>query len=304
MALRPDPSAPRASVVVPAYHSDATIGRLLDGLRVQTFGDFELIVVNSSQEGRTEQIVRENLPEARFEQSRQRLLPHAARNRGVEVARGLLLAFTDPDCVPEPAWLERLVAASDRGHGLVVGAMDLLDTSAYARAVHLCKFAHWLPGASEGHRTIAPTANTLYTREAWDAIGPFRDDSFSSDTLHSWRAARLGFRPWFEPRAIVSHHHDGTARSFLHERRLRGEDSARIRAAEGGHSRGWAAARLVGLPAVPLVELVRVGISASRAGWGRPYATTTPLQLAANTAWALGEARAYARLLRGGPPAR
>jgi len=158
VALRPDPSAPCASVVVPAYHSDATIGRLLDGLRAQTFGDFELIVVNSSQEGRTEQIVRENLPEARFEQSRRRLLPHAARNRGVEVARGLLLAFTDPDCVPEPTWLERLVAASDRGHGLVVGAMDLLDTSAYARAVHLCKFAHWLPGASEGHRTIAPTA--------------------------------------------------------------------------------------------------------------------------------------------------
>jgi glycosyltransferase involved in cell wall biosynthesis len=304
VALRPDPSSPRASVVVPAYHSDATIGSLLDGLRAQTYGDFELIVVNSSEEGRTERIVREKLPEARFEQSPRRLLPHAARNRGVEVARGSLLAFTDPDCVPEPTWLERLVAASDRGHGVVVGAMGLLDTSAYARAVHLCKFAHWLPGASEGHRAIAPTANALYTREAWDAIGPFRADSFSSDTLHSWRAAQLGFRPWFEPTAIVSHHHDGTPRSFLAERHLRGEDFARLRASEGGHSRGWAAARLVTLPAVPLVELARVGVSAGRAGWGRTFAATAPLQLAANTAWAIGEARAYARLLRAGPAAR
>jgi glycosyltransferase involved in cell wall biosynthesis len=304
VALRPDPSSPRASVVVPAYHSDATIGRLLEGLRAQTFRDFELIVVNSSQEGRTERIVREHQLGARFEQSPRRLLPHAARNRGVEAARGSLLAFTDPDCVPEEHWLERLVAASDRGHGVIVGAMALLDTSAYARTVHLCKFAHWLPGTGEGHRAIAPTANALYTREAWDAIGPFRADSFSSDTLHSWNAARLGFRPWFEPAAIVSHHHDGTMRSFLHERHVRGEDFARIRAAEGGHSRGWAAARLIALPAVPVVELARVGISAGRAGWGRPFATTAPLQLAANTAWALGEARAYTRLLRGGPAAR
>lgn len=289
---------------MPAYHSDGTIGRLLDGLLSQTFRDFETIVVNSSQEGRTERIVREALPEARFEQSPERLLPHGARNRGVEFARGSLLAFTDPDCVPEPTWLERLVAASERGHGVVVGAMGLLDTSGYARAVHLCKFAHWLPGAGEGHRTIAPTANALYTREAWDAIGPFRADSFSSDTLHSWSAARLGFEPWFEPTAIVSHHHGGTTRTFLTERRVRGEDFARLRASEGGHSRGWAAARLVAVPAVPLVELVRVGVSAGRAGWGRPFATTAPLQLAANAAWALGEARAYARLLRDGPAGR
>ena len=304
MALRPDPPVPRASVVVPAYHSDATIGGMLDGLRGQTFVDFELIVVNSSQEGRTERIVREKLPHTRFEQSPERLLPHGARNRGVELARGSLLAFTDPDCVPEPAWLERMVAASDRGHQVVVGAMGLLDQSRYARAVHLCKFSHWLPGAGEGHRAIAPTANALYTRDAWDAIGPFRADSFSSDTLHSWSASRLGFRPWFEPTAIVSHHHDGTMRSFLRERDLRGEDFARIRASEGGHSRGWAAARLVTVPAVPLVELVRVGVSAGRAGWGRPFATTAPLQLAANTAWAIGEARAYARLLRDGRAAR
>jgi len=51
VALRPDPPVTRASVVVPAYHSDATIGGMLDGLRGQTFVDFELIVVNSSPEG-------------------------------------------------------------------------------------------------------------------------------------------------------------------------------------------------------------------------------------------------------------
>ena len=299
MARSPDPPFPRVSVVVPAYHSDGTIGEFLDGLRAQSYRDFETVIVSSSQEPRTGRIVAERLPEARFEQAPTLLLPHAARNRGVELARGSLLAFTDPDCVAEPAWLERLVAAGDRGHGLVVGAMALRGTSTYERAVHLVKFAHWLPGAPEGVRSIAPTANALYTREAWEAIGPFRGDSFSSDTVHSWNAAARGFRPWFEPAAVVAHTHDGDLRSFLRERHSRGEDFARVRMTEEKRSRAWAAAHLAALPAIPLLELARVGRSAVRAGWAREFAATAPLQLAANAAWALGEARAHARVAAG-----
>jgi glycosyltransferase involved in cell wall biosynthesis len=291
-------SRPSVSVVVPAYHSDGTIGEALDGLRAQTFRDFEVVVVSSSEEDRTGRIVAERFPEARFEQSPVRLLPHAARNRGVELARGSLLAFTDPDCVAEPEWLERLVAASARGHGLVVGAMALRGGTAYERTVHLVKYAHWLPGSPEGPRTIAPTANALYTREVWDAVGPFRGDSFSSDTLHSWDAAARGFTPWFEPRAVVAHTHGGDLRSFLRERHSRGEDFARVRVKNERRSRAWAAAHLAAAPAIPFVELARLGRSAVRAGWGRDFVATAPLQLAANAAWALGEARAHARAFR------
>ena len=294
-----DRPSPRASVVVPAYHSDGTIGDALDALRAQTFGDFEVVVVSSSPEERTGRVVRERFPQATFEQSPERLLPHAARNRGVELARASLLAFTDPDCVAAPDWLERLVAANASGHGLVVGAMALRGGSAYERAVHLVKYAHWLPGTPEGPRQIAPTANALYAREVWDAVGPFRGDSFSSDTVHSWRAARLGFRPWFEPRAVVAHVHGGDMRSFLRERRSRGEDFARMRMRDEGRSRAWAAAHLAALPAIPFLELIRLGRSAVRAGWARDFAATAPLQLAANAAWALGEAHAHADVVSG-----
>jgi len=46
-----------------------------------------------------------------------------ARNRGVEVARGEILAFTDDDCVPEPGWLRAMAErfASDPTIGLVGG---------------------------------------------------------------------------------------------------------------------------------------------------------------------------------------
>jgi len=35
---------------------------------------------------------------------------YAARNRGIEAAKGEILAFTDADCVVEPTWLKRLLA--------------------------------------------------------------------------------------------------------------------------------------------------------------------------------------------------
>ena len=287
------------SVVVPAYHSDSTIGDFLEGLRAQTFRDFETIIVNSSPEDRTGQIVASQFPDARFEQSSQRLLPHAARNWGVELARGRLIVFTDPDCVPAPDWLGNLIAANERGHDVVVGAMDLIGTSAYEQAVHLCKYADWLPGGAEGPRTIAPTANALYAREVLETVGPFRGDSFSSDTLHSWHARARGFEPWFTPDAVVAHQHAGDIRSFLRERRIRGEDFARLRVVEGRHSPGWAAAHLAALPAIPFLELSRVAGKAVSCGWGKAFARTAHLQLAANTAWALGEARTHARVLAG-----
>ena len=250
-------TAPQISVIVPAYNSGDTIAACLRSLAAQTVMDFETVVVNSSQEQGTLAVAEAALPSVRFEQSTKRLLPHAARNHGVELARGDLLVFTDPDCVAAPDWLERLLAAHERGHDVVVGAMDLIGSSLFELTVHLCKFAHWLPGGAEGPRHIAPTANVLYTRTAWNAIGAFRGDSFSSDTLHSWRASSLGYVPWFEPTAVVSHVHGGSFRSFLHERRVRGKDFARVRLVEERHGPAWAATHLAALPAIPVMELGR-----------------------------------------------
>jgi len=299
----PDKAPPLVSVVVPAYHSDSTMEAFLEGLRKQTFADFETIIVNSSPEDQIAKLVAERLPAARFEQSPHRLLPHAARNRGVELALGRLIVFTDPDCVCAPEWLAALVEASRHGHGVVVGAMDLVGSTAFERAVHLCKFASWLPGGAAGRRAIAPTASALYAREVWEAVGPFRDDSFASDTLQSWRATAKGFQPWFEPRAVVAHQHGGDMRSFLRERRVRGEDFARLRIMEEKRSRTWASLRLLALPVIPLLELARVGRRAIRSGWTLAFVRTAPLQLAANTAWALGEARTHARIILERSPA-
>jgi GT2 family glycosyltransferase len=290
-------AAPRASVIIPAYYSDSTIEACLDALRAQTFQGFETIVVNSSPEERTREIVARHALGVVFVQSPVRLLPHAARNHGAERARGGLLVFTDPDCRPRPEWLERLISAHDAGHAVVGGAMGLASTAWFERGVHLCKFSWALEGLPAGEYPILPTASALYAREVWAKLGPFDGSRYCGDALHAWRAAEHGWRPWFEPRAVVEHRHLDTAVSLWHQRLARGEDFARARMEFEGWSRGRAAAYVVAVPLALLVVLGRSLRDAARSGWLGRCIATLPVQLVGQLAWCLGEARAASRYL-------
>lgn len=290
-------SAPRVSVIIPAYYSDETLEACLEALRTQTFQDFETILVNSSPEDRTRQIVTTLFPEVVFEQSPKRLLPHAARNRGVSIARGELLIFTDPDCSAKPDWLTCLVEAYAAGHAVVGGSMGLDSKSWFERGVHLCKFSWLLISLPPGPRWIIPTANACYSREVWKMVGPFDGDCFCGDALLSWRAGVLGYQPWFEPRAIVIHRHEGSISSFWRQRLKRGQEFAEARTEFEHWSRLRTVVYLATLPVLVLLVLVRAGCDALKSGWGLSFVLTLPLQLVGHVAWSLGEARTHWRLI-------
>jgi GT2 family glycosyltransferase len=286
----------RISIVIPAYFSHITVGSCLEALRRQTRPADEIIVVNSSPEQTTREVVTGQHPEVRFIQSPTRLLPHAARNRGIQEATGDLLVCTDPDCMADPAWLASLVDAFQAGADVVAGAMGLLQPGDWwEQGVHLTKFSWCLIGLPAGTHWIAPTANACYSRRAWSAIGPFDAGSFHGDALQSWRAARAGFPPQFVPGAIVRHYHGGSAASFWKERVWRGGDFAFGRA----RFERWAAARafthLLLTPLRLLLTLLRAAADALRAGWFGPYLRTLPIQFLGQLGWTFGEAKGFWR---------
>lgn len=293
--------APRVSVIIPAYHSYATIGACLEALSAQTYQDFETIVINSSLEEMTEQIVTTEFPDVVFEQSPIRLLPHAARNRGAGLARGEILVFTDPDCTARPDWLEQLVAACDAGHPIVGGSMALGGRRWFEQGIHVCKFYWLLEGAPAGPRQIVATANVCVTRQVWDKIGPLDGNLFCGDAVFCWRATAHGIQPWFEPQAVVEHRHAENPTEFWHERLERGREFAEVRAGFEGWSRRRAGTYLVLFPIVVLLVVLRTGREASRSGWGQSFLLTLPVQFMGQLAWCLGEARAHWDLAKHGP---
>jgi glycosyltransferase involved in cell wall biosynthesis len=291
--------SPQVSILIPAYFSDDTLPECLTSLRQQRFRDFEVILVNSSPGEGTRRFVEEHFPEVTFEQASNRLLPHAARNRAAERARGEILVFTDPDCRAHPDWLARLVDAHKAGHQLVCGSIELYDKSGdwFASGVHLCKYSFRLSRLRAGYTYVGGTANASCTRQVWESVGPFDGDRFAGDALFSWRAAAKTWRPWFEPRALTEHRYIGTIGSFWRERFARGQDFADARVVFERWPRARIAAYLVAFPALVAVVLARGANQAFQAGLGRDFLRTLPLQLVGHVAWSLGEASTHARLM-------
>ena len=288
---------PRVSVIIPAYYSADTLPRCLAGLRGQRFRDFEVVLVNSSPEPATADLVRRDFPEVRFEQSPVRLLPHAARNAGVRLATGEILVFTDPDCYMHPDTLERLVAAQESGRPLVGGAIENAGGGWWELGVHLAKFAWWLPGSRSAPRPDIPTAIAAYSRSIWNEIGPFEDKSWCGDSMFVQRFIRKRGVAWFEPAAIVDHRHLADVRGFFRERYARGLDYGKGRTAQHRWSRFRIALQLAAFPLLPLLMTARSLRYAASSGRLGDAFLTLPIILAGNTAWGLGEAVTHARLL-------
>ena len=105
-------SEPAVSVVMPMYNAAPYVGEAVRSVLGQTFGDFELIVIDDGS--RDESAV--EVGRAAKGDSRLRLIRQAnagvsvASNRGTELARGEFLARVDADDVCLPTRLERQVS--------------------------------------------------------------------------------------------------------------------------------------------------------------------------------------------------
>jgi len=110
------------SVVLPTFNRADTVGRAIRSVLDQTFTDLELIVVDDGSTDDTVAVL------ARFADPRLRVLRStvnrgvsAARNKGIEEARGRFIAFEDSDDSWRPQKLQRQIdCLASAGEGVAV----------------------------------------------------------------------------------------------------------------------------------------------------------------------------------------
>lgn len=288
---------PRVSVVIGAYLAAATIGRCLEALRAQTYRDFEVVVVDSSPDEETASIV-SRFREVRFERSAGRLYCHEARNRGVTLSRGELLACLDADVYARADWLHVLVAAHDRTSQVIVGALGCHGRDLRHRAIHLCKFSKFLPGGPDRVIDIGPTANLLVARADFERVGGMRGGRYLADVELSRSLEALGRRLTFIGTAVAEHHHTQSILEFLSERYERGKLFGLMRSGWLPRRREIALYLAVSVLPIRLLKIAgHVFVHCLRAGELATLLLTWPLVMVGHAASLAGESVAYSGVL-------
>jgi GT2 family glycosyltransferase len=199
-------SVPHVSVVVPSHARRARLGRLLDALGAQTLARerFEVVVVHDYDDEVSTALARHPLAPRLLRVAAHERGPARQRNRGWRAASAPLVAFTDDDSRPQPAWLEQLLAAAREHPGAIVQGATAPDpdelgalASPYARTISVDP-----PGR------FAQTCNILYPRALLEAVGGFDERlpaPAGEDTDLALRARATGAAYVGAPAARVFH---------------------------------------------------------------------------------------------------
>jgi glycosyltransferase involved in cell wall biosynthesis len=216
--------APRidVSVVVPTYGHSAQIRRLLESVdNLEPGTPFEVIIVDDCSPDDTEAVVAAWLERARPFPARYLRLDHnqgpaAARNEGTRLARGRWVAYTDSDCVVDPAWLRILPRklAGDETLAAVGGLVLPLNPDGLYSKYNTVD-GTLVPNESVNYLI---TANACYVRERVIEAGGFDTDVRTpggEDIALSIKLGMAGWRFAYDPEAVVYHDYQETLRHFV-----------------------------------------------------------------------------------------
>lgn len=201
---------PFVSVIIPVLNDLERLQICLDALEKQTYPKilYEVIVVdNGSLEKINDTVC--NFSKARMTNEK-RPGSYAARNKGISIARGDVIAFTDSDCIPAPDWIEKGVnnLLSVSNCGLVGGNVKVFTKNPYnPTAVELFETVVAFPQKHNVHsKKYGATANAFTLRRVIEKVGVF-DDKLKSGGDVEWgqRVFSNGYTLVYADDAFVAH---------------------------------------------------------------------------------------------------
>ncbi len=182
------------SIVVPVYNAGAYIEETIEMVRAQTYGEWELILVDDCSEddsaSRIEKAITGDNTNIRLIRKKVNEGAARARNTGMEAAKGRYVAFLDADDVWMPDKLEKELAfMKEKKAAFVFTAYEFGDEKARrtGKIVHVPPVLRYRQALS---RTIIFTSTVLLDTRltGWELIR--MPEVKSEDTATWWRILR------------------------------------------------------------------------------------------------------------------
>ncbi len=220
---------PLISVVVLNWNGRKCIGRCLESLERQSFGDFEILAVdNGSTDGSREYLEERFGGSVRLFFLEKNLGFCEGNNVGIRAARGRLVALLNNDTETDPGWLKTLAGAAGRsGPRIGMWASRVMIDS---RRTHfdstgllvypdgICRSRGWLEKDvgqyDREEEVLAPNGcAALYRREMLEETGLFDERYFAymEDLDLGVRGQLAGWRCLYVPDAVVYHEKSSTS---------------------------------------------------------------------------------------------
>lgn len=201
---------PFVSVIIPVFNDAVRLALCLKALEEQTYPAerYEVIVVDNGSTENIEAVCK------KFEQATYAHEPkpgsYAARNSGIALAKGDVLAFTDADCIPRQDWLEKGVKrlTSAPGCGLLGGRIKIFFRNPgrpTAAELYESVFALQQKGYIEKDN-FGATANVFTFRSVFKEVGLF-NDTMKSGGDQDWgkRVFSAGYPVLYADDVVVDH---------------------------------------------------------------------------------------------------
>ncbi|MBE9040023.1 glycosyltransferase family 2 protein [Oscillatoriales cyanobacterium LEGE 11467] len=201
---------PFVSVIIPVFNDVEALETCLRLLEEQTYPreSYEVIAIDNHSEEDIKAVVDrfegmvygyESCPGS-----------YIARNRGISMAKGEIIAFTDSDCIPNPDWIEQGVSYLTKtpNCGLVAGAIETcFNNPDRPTAVELYDKILAFPQKNYLEKThFGVTANLFTFKRVIEAVGAF-DEALKSGGDYEWgqRVHKAGYQQVYGENARLSH---------------------------------------------------------------------------------------------------
>lgn len=214
-------ASPRVSIVLPAYNSADDLAETLDQLERQSYREREIIVVDDGSTDKTAEIAAAFAsirPDVSLVRTAHLGASHA-RNSGFKAARGDVIFFSETDCVYDPAYVEKAVAALESQSG--AGAVCLTGAPLITRSTlgtQCIDIENKVQHALLAQGKIKPFYAWVYRRDVLEKLGGFDERLFQGEDRDLFRRLQgAGYQVAWVPGINWRHKRDQTL-SYLAKR--------------------------------------------------------------------------------------
>lgn len=199
------------SVVIPVYNNPSGLLDTLKSLVVQNYKDFEIIVVDNGSADNTFKTAEDfakRFPETIKVATENNIQSsYAARNKGIKISRGSIIAFIDADMTVEKNWLRKIVETFNKNTKIdylgcrvdvCLNSKNIFELYDEMVGFPIKKYIT--------HNNFVPTCCLIVRKTLFNKVGLFDHRLISSgDYEFGNRVFEAGYKLYYEPKIVMKH---------------------------------------------------------------------------------------------------